>query len=177
VSTPCGGRLGTVTDGVDAIIDQWARERPDLDTTAMELFGRVYRISRLSGDAMERCYGRFGITRADFDVLATLRRSGDPFQLSPSRLAASLMLTTGGMTGRLDRLQRVGLVERTPDPVDRRALLVGLTERGRLLVDDAVAAGVAAQAAQLADLPPDRVAAAVDVLREVLASVQAHATH
>ncbi|PWW23907.1 hypothetical protein JD79_03084 [Geodermatophilus normandii] len=76
----------TDRDGVDEIVAQWARERPDLDTTAMAVFGRVYRTARLVGDAQERCYARFGITRADFDVLATLRRAGGP---TASRRAGS----------------------------------------------------------------------------------------
>lgn len=162
-------------DGVDAIVEQWATERPDLETSAMELFGRVYRLSRLSGDAMERTYGRFGLTRADFDVLATLRRSGPPFRLSPSRLAGSLMLTTGGMTGRLDRLERAGHVRREPDPNDRRSLLVSLTDAGRALIDEAVAAGLAVQHELLADLSPAQNRALRDALRGALASVEAHA--
>src|SRR3712207_3544760 len=86
-------------DGVDRILEQWARERPELDTQAMGVFGRVSRIAAIVNDAMERTYAQHGISRADFDVLATLRRSGEPFQLSPGALSSALMLTTGGMTG------------------------------------------------------------------------------
>lgn len=74
----------TPTDPVDAIIDQWAAVRPDLDTAAMEVFGRVFRLSRAMGDRMEKTYARLGISRGEFDVLATLRRSGDPYALSPA---------------------------------------------------------------------------------------------
>ena len=81
-------------DGVDRIVEQWARERPDLDTTAMAVFGRVYRLGRLSGDAVQREYAAYGLGRPEFDVLATLRRSGEP--LSPGRLAAAMMLSSGG---------------------------------------------------------------------------------
>ena len=163
-------------DGVDVIVEQWALERPDLDTAAMALFGRIYRTARLVGDVQERCYARFGITRADFDVLATLRRAGGPDGLSPGRLTDALMLTSGGMTSRLDRLERAGHLTRTPDPADRRALLVRLTDSGRALIDEAVGAGLAEQQRLLGDLSPARVRRLEDDLRDLLASVERHAT-
>jgi DNA-binding MarR family transcriptional regulator len=141
-------------DDVDRIVGQWAVQRPELVTEAMAVFGRVYRIARLVGDRQEVAYGAFGINRGEFDVLATLRRSGEPYQLSPTALCATMMLTSGGMTGRLDRLQRAGLITRTPDPADRRALLITLTDTGRTLVDEAVVAGLAAQREVLERLPP-----------------------
>lgn len=155
-------------DQVDRIVAQWARERPDLDTTAMAVFGRVFRLARLGGDEVEQVYGRFGIGRPDFDVLATLRRSGEPYELSPGALAASMMISSGGTTARLDRLERAGLVRRSPDPHDRRALVVGLTERGRTLVDEAVAAGVERQEELLARLPARKQAQLTALLRELL---------
>src|SRR4028119_1866228 len=106
-------------DGVDEIIGQWARERPDLETTAMAVFGRLNRTARLAGEAQERCYSRFGITRADFDVLATLRRAGGADGLSPGRLTGALMLSTGGMTSRLDRLEQAGPLAGPPEPARR----------------------------------------------------------
>src|SRR5690606_41181933 len=90
-------------DPVDAIIEQWATVRPDLDTAAMEVFGRMYRLTRAVGARMDKAYGAYGLARGEFDVLATLRRSGEPYTLSPRRLSETLMLTTGGMTGRLDK--------------------------------------------------------------------------
>jgi DNA-binding MarR family transcriptional regulator len=165
----------TDRDGVDEIIGQWARERPDLDTTAMAVFGRLYRTSRLVGDAQERCYARFGITRADFDVLATLRRAGGPDGLSPGRLTGALMLSTGGMTSRLDRLERAGHLVRTPDPADRRALLVKLTDAGRALVDEAVTAGLAEQQRLLGGMSPADVRRLDGLLRDLLASVEQRA--
>src|SRR4030095_755422 len=111
----------TAQDDVDRIVAQWAQERPDLGTEAMAVFGRIYRIARNVGDRQEHVYAQFGINRGEVDVLPTLRRSGEPYQLSPKALCAYMMLTSGGMTGRLDRLQRAGLVSRTPDPEDRRA--------------------------------------------------------
>jgi DNA-binding MarR family transcriptional regulator len=155
-------------DGVDRIIEQWGRERPDLDTTAMAIFGRVFRLARLAGDEMERAYAEHGIGRPEFDVLATLRRAGEPCQLSPGALAASMMLSTGGTTARLDRLEKAGLVQRSPDPQDRRGVLVRLTPRGRQVVDAAVGAGLERQQRLLAHLPAARQKQLGDLLRDVL---------
>lgn len=156
-------------DPVDAIIEQWGEVRPDLDTAAMEVFGRMHRISRAMGDRSEKVYGALGLGRGEFDVLATLRRSGEPFTLSPRQLSATLMLTTGGMTGRLDKLERAGLLRRSPDPHDRRGLRVTLTEEGLTLVDRAVGAGLAVQTEVLtAALAPERAALLADLLRELL---------
>jgi DNA-binding MarR family transcriptional regulator len=156
-------------DPVDAIIDQWARVRPELDTRAMEVFGRIHRLSRAIGDQLEQTYGQFGIARGEFDVLATLRRSGEPYTLSPRRLSETLMLTTGGMTGRLDKLERAGLLRRSPDPHDRRGLQVTLTEKGLHLIDEAAVAGLAVQTEALSALGEERGGQLADLLRELLA--------
>jgi DNA-binding MarR family transcriptional regulator len=158
-------------DGVDRILEQWARERPELDTQAMGVFGRVARIAAIVNDAMERTYAQHGISRADFDVLATLRRSGEPFQLSPGALSSTLMLTTGGMTGRLNRLEGAGLVTRSADLGDRRALVVTLTDRGRELIDVAVASGVESLQELLAEIPAGQRSRLSDLLRDLLAAV------
>ncbi|MDW4905844.1 MarR family transcriptional regulator [Streptomyces sp. ADMS] len=155
-------------DPVDAIIGQWAEVRPDLDTAAMEVFGRIYRLSRAMGDRTEKAYARFGIARGEFDVLATLRRAGEPYTLSPRQLSSTLMLTTGGMTGRLDKLERAGLVRRSPDPHDRRGLQVTLTEEGLSRVDGSVGAGLAVQTEALAALDSEQVGQLADLLRELL---------
>jgi DNA-binding MarR family transcriptional regulator len=156
------------SDAVDAITGQWNRERPELDTLAMAVFGRIYRLSRLMGDRTEKEYQRFGIGRGEFDVLATLRRAGAPYTLSPRQLSGTLMLTTGGMTGRLDKLERAGLLERAPDPHDRRGLKVTLTERGLGVIDESVGAGLALQQAALEGLGPEQAARLADLLRELL---------
>ncbi|GGV12277.1 MarR family transcriptional regulator [Streptomyces griseoflavus] len=155
-------------DPVDAIIEQWARVRPDLDTAGMEVFGRVFRLARAMGDRMEQAYGRYGISRGEFDVLATLRRAGEPYTLSPRQLSATLMLTTGGMTGRLDKLERAGLLRRSPDPHDRRGLQVTLTGEGLELIDRAVGAGLAEQTEALAALGGERAGQLSALLRELL---------
>ena len=159
-------------DGVDRIVEQWGRERPDLDTTAMAVLGRVYRLARLAGDEVERAYAGFGISRAEFDVLATLRRSGEPYQHSPGTLAASMMLSTGGTTARLDRLEKAGLVTRAPDPGDRRGVLVRLTRHGREIIDEAVTAGLARQQSLLAHLSPAARQQLGDLLRDVLSPLE-----
>lgn len=160
----------TTADAVDAITGQWNIERPDLGTLPMAVFGRIYRISRLMGDRMEKEYQRYGIGRGEFDVLATLRRSGAPYTLSPRQLSATLMLTTGGMTGRLDKLERAGLLERAPDPHDRRGLRVTLTGQGVAVIDQAVGAGLALQRAALDGLAPHQAEQLSDLLRLLLAS-------
>ncbi|MGW0826263.1 MarR family winged helix-turn-helix transcriptional regulator [Streptomyces sp. NPDC002845] len=160
-------------DPVDAIIEQWAVVRPDLDTTAMEVFGRVSRLSRAVGDRMEKAYARFGISRGEFDVLATLRRSDAPYTLSPRQLSATLMLTTGGMTGRLDKLERAGLLRRSPDPHDRRGLQVTLTDEGLHLTDEAVAAGLAVQTEALSHLTEEQAGQLADLLRRLVAGAGA----
>lgn len=160
----------TGADDVDRIVGQWAVERPDLQTDAMAVFGRVYRIARIVGARQEEAYGRFGINRGEFDVLATLRRSGEPYELTPTELCATMMLTSGGMTGRIDRLERRGLVRRAAHPSDRRALVVTLTPAGRRLVDEAVGAGLDAQREVLDRLPARKRTQLAGLLRELLAA-------
>jgi DNA-binding MarR family transcriptional regulator len=159
-------------DDVDRIVGQWAQERPELQTDAMAVFGRIYRLARIVGDQQERVYSVLGINRGEFDVLATLRRAGEPFQLSPKALSASLMLTTGGMTGRLDRLERAGLVTRSPDPADRRGLVITLTLRGREIIDEAVVAGLDAQREVLERLPETSRRRLSTLLRDLLAAAE-----
>ncbi|MCX5198241.1 MarR family transcriptional regulator [Streptomyces sp. NBC_00249] len=161
----------TDKDAVDAIIDQWYAVRPELDTAPMAVFGRIYRISKAMGDAMERAYSRYGISRGEFDVVATLRRSGIPYTLSPRQLSATLMLTTGGMTGRLDKLEKAGLLSRSPDPHDRRGLQVTITERGLGVIDEAVTAGLDVQRSALTGLAPEEVELLTELLRKLLAEV------
>jgi len=159
-------------DPVDAIVEQWAAVRPDLDTAAMEVFGRIFRLSRAMGDRMEKAYVPYGISRGEFDVLATLRRAGEPYTLSPRELSATLMLTTGGMTGRLDKLERAGLLRRSPDPHDRRGLQVTLTEKGLTLIDEAVGSGLTTQTAALSGLTPEQSTQLADLLRKLLTSTE-----
>ncbi|MEV8512107.1 MarR family transcriptional regulator [Dactylosporangium sp. NPDC051484] len=159
-------------DDVDRIVAQWARERPELRTEAMAVFGRIYRLARVIGDRQEKVCSELGINRGEFDVLAALRRAGEPFQLSPKSLSASLMLTTGGMTGRLDRLERAGLVTRSPDPDDRRGLVITLTARGREIIDEAVVAGLDVQREVFERLPEAARSQLASLLRDLLAATE-----
>ncbi|MCB5179129.1 MarR family winged helix-turn-helix transcriptional regulator [Streptomyces antimicrobicus] len=162
---------GTGHDAVDAIAAQWYAVRPELDTAPMAVFGRIYRIGRAMEERMERAYAPFGISRGEFDVIATLRRSGEPYTLSPRQLSATLMLTTGGMTGRLDKLEKAGLLCRQPDPHDRRGLRVTLTEHGLDVVDAAVVAGLQVQREALAGLSDEESAALAGLLRKLAEGV------
>lgn len=130
-------------DGVDLILEQWQRERPDLDTSPMAVIGRISRLAREIEQRLEPVYAADGLEPGWFDVLATLRRIGPPYRLRPTDFAATLMLTSSGATKRLDRLERAGLIARQPDPVDRRGILIGLTPKGRRLVDGTVVKHVA----------------------------------
>ncbi|HEX2144964.1 MAG TPA: MarR family transcriptional regulator [Glycomyces sp.] len=129
-------------DAVDRIIEQWHRELPDLPLESMAVFGRIHRISTKLGERLDRLYAQYGIARNEFDVLSAIRRSGEPFTLSPKEISATLMLSSGGLTGRLDKLEAAGFIERLPDPADRRGLKVRMTERGREAIEAAVRAGV-----------------------------------
>ncbi|MFE7742731.1 MarR family winged helix-turn-helix transcriptional regulator [Nocardia sp. NPDC057455] len=139
-------------DAVDAIVAQWERERPDLDLEAMAVVGRLSRLLVVAQREIEAVFGKHGLQRGEFDVLAALRRSGEPFELNPSALADTLMLSRAGMTGRLDRLESAGLVRRVPDAQDRRAVRVALTTAGRELVDAVVTEHTANEARMLSVL-------------------------
>lgn len=160
-------------DPVDRIVAQWAEERPDLQTRAMAVFGRIYRVADGMGRLQTAVYSRFGLSRGDFDVLATLRRSGPTHTLSPGDLAATLMLTSGGVTGRLNRLEARGLLRRSQDPQDRRGIRVTLTPEAVELIDQAVAAGLAEQRRVLDDALVDSDQEVLaDLLRAVLLAIE-----
>jgi DNA-binding MarR family transcriptional regulator len=122
-------------DGVDAMIEQWAREAPELDVSPIGIIGRISRLSRELEARLEPVYRAHGLEHGWHDVLATLRRAGPPYRLRASDFTRTLMITSSGATKRLDRLERAGLIERSPDPHDRRGTLIGLTARGRALID------------------------------------------
>lgn len=126
-------------DEIDNLLEQWRRERPDLDPAPMALVARLLRVARRVGRAVEAGLDAEGLQIGWFDVLSALRRAGEPHRLSPGQLAAALMLSTGGMTKRLDGMEQAALIRRIRDPRDRRALQIGLTTRGRALIDATVA--------------------------------------
>ena len=117
-------------DGVDVILEQWRRERPELDPSPIGVIGRISRLARELEQRLEAVYREHGLEPGWHDVLATLRRTGPPYQLRPTDFAGTLMLTSSGTTKRLDRLEQAGLITRAPDPEDRRGTLITLTEAG-----------------------------------------------
>jgi DNA-binding MarR family transcriptional regulator len=125
-------------DEIDRIVEQWNRERPDLDASPTHTLQRITRLSLLQGVSFARVFAPYGISFGEYLVLAALRRAGPPYRMNPTSLFNSVILSSGAMTNRLDRLEAMGLVERQPDPTDRRGRLVALTDRGRELVDAAV---------------------------------------
>ncbi|MDR6755365.1 DNA-binding MarR family transcriptional regulator [Mycoplana sp. BE70] len=141
-------------DHVDRILAQWNRERPDLDVGPMGVLGRFGRVRAHLSREIERVLAEHGLSGASFDVLATLRRSGAPYRLSPGDLLATAMVTSGTMTNRIDQLEKAGLVERVQNPQDGRSVLISLTSRGLALVDEAVTAHVENQHRLAAALSP-----------------------
>ncbi|MDR3436590.1 MarR family transcriptional regulator [Telmatospirillum sp.] len=126
--------------------EQWARERPDLDTGPMVLLGRLGEAALLiARDRLNPLFAEFGLQPGEFDVLATLRRSGTPYALTPTALYEAAMISSGSMTNRIDRLENAGLVERRSNPADKRGTLVALTTNGLALIDRAVEAHIANQ--------------------------------
>ena len=125
-------------DAVDRILAQWQRERPDLDCSPMGPIGRLKRCAMLLEPQVEVAFTRHELVRWEFDMLATLRRAGAPFILSPTQLFSTLMITSGTMTHRLKALEKRGFITRLPNPEDARSMLVALTPAGRERIDEAV---------------------------------------
>ena len=163
-------------DAVDEIAAQWRKLMPSLDIRPMATIGRLGRVCAVGERLIEATLAEFGLAIGDFDVLAALRRSGAPHQLTPSHLYRTLMLTSGAMTNRLDRLEERRLVQRIADPNDRRGVLVCLTETGMSLVDQAVEAHVENEARLLAALTRAEQTTLDGLLRKLLASMEAELT-
>jgi DNA-binding MarR family transcriptional regulator len=144
---------------VGRIQENWRRERPDLDVDPLGIIGRLHRLGILLTDELVAVYRAHGLTEGDFDVLATLRRQGEPYESVAGNLAESTMITSGGMTKRLDRLEGAGLVTRRASASDGRGRVVGLTDAGRQLIDEAFTAHVANEHSLLSGMPDsDRLA-------------------
>ncbi len=155
------------TDSIDRLIQSWAERDPRLDASPLAVVGRLLLCAAQLERAILAALQPFGLSFGDFDVLNTLRRRGDDEGTNPRELARSSLITSGAMTSRLDRLERAGLIERSPDPADRRGVLVRLTDPGERLAEQSLHAVLAADEAFLEPLSPrqrDSVAAALKQL-------------
>ncbi len=141
-------------DEVDRIVGAWARERPDLDVSPLQVLSRVSRLARHLDLARRAAFAEHGLDTWEFDVLSALRRAGAPYALSPGRLVAQTLVTSGTMTNRVDRLEQRGLVARSPDPADRRGVMVTLTPTGQAAVDAAMADLLERERSLLHELDP-----------------------
>jgi DNA-binding MarR family transcriptional regulator len=160
-------------DAVDAIIEEWRRERPDLDPSAKEVTGRIVRLASLFQHAYSDTFGPLDLNDGDYGVLAPLRRVGAPHELTPTELAKHRMMTSGGMTAALDRLERKGLVARVPNPTDRRGSLVRLTDSGLETIDEAMKQHVLTEQRLVAGLDEGERAQLTVLLRKLLRAVDA----
>jgi len=163
----------SVGDRIEGVRAEWALERPDLDTSPMEVIGRILRAERLATAPIRSVLAQYGLDRGGFDVLATLRRAGAPYRLTPTRLFQELVLTSGAVTHRVDALERAGLVERVGGQQDRRSTLVGLTAAGVAVVDGAMTAHMACEQAMIASLPDAERRALAALLKKLLIGLEA----
>jgi DNA-binding MarR family transcriptional regulator len=159
-------------DQIDEVLGRWRSSRPSIDTGPLEVTGRLSRIGPLLGRRQEAVFSRFGVNRGEVGALSALRVTGPPHRLSPTRLGRGLMLSSAGVTSRIDRLERRGLVRRLPDPDDRRGVIVELTDEGGRLVDEAVAAVAESDRQLLARLDADEIAQLQALLKKLLASLE-----
>ncbi|MEY9841829.1 MarR family winged helix-turn-helix transcriptional regulator [Streptomyces sp. 846.5] len=156
-------------DEVDRLVAAWRRERPDLDVEPLEVLSRISRLARHLDRARRTAFAEHSLEPWEFDVLTALRRAGSPYQLSPGQLLTQTLVTSGTMTNRIDRLAVKGLVQRLPDPGDRRGVLVRLTEAGRDLADEALAGLLAYERALLAELSTAQRGELAGLLRQLVA--------
>ncbi|MFI6736030.1 MarR family winged helix-turn-helix transcriptional regulator [Nonomuraea sp. NPDC050451] len=161
-------------DAVERIIEEWRRERPDLDLTAMGVFGRLAQVMRVLEPRVDRVLTERGLRQGEFDVLAALRRAGPPYTLIPSELSAVLMMSRAGMTNRLDRLEAAGLVERSLDPADRRSFHVRLTDEGLRIIDETLTEHAANLARLASPLTPEDAETLAAILRKLLEGPLGH---
>jgi DNA-binding MarR family transcriptional regulator len=157
-------------DEIDRIVTEWNRERPDLDVSPTHTLQRITRLGLLQGSSFARVFAPYGVSVGEYLVLAALRRAGPPYRMNPTALFNSVILSSGAMTNRLDGLETMGLVERLPDPDDRRGRLVALTDKGRELVDTAVVDHLENEQRLLGSLDPNERDQLAGLLRKLLLS-------
>lgn len=159
-------------DHVARIQGEWARERPDVDISPQGVIGRLHRLGLLLTERLCLVYARYGLSEGEFDVLAALRRAGEPFERAPGELAVHTMVTTGAMTKRIDRLERGGLVTRRRSAADGRGRVVALTPAGRDLIDRAFTEHMRNERTLLEGLTPREAAQLEELLTTWLAKVE-----
>ncbi|MCE9598412.1 MAG: MarR family transcriptional regulator [Spirochaetia bacterium] len=160
-------------DHVDMVRAQWEKERPDLDAEAIAIIGRVHRLSQIMfTDIHKPIFDEHGLIHPDFDVLAALLRSGSPYSKSPGELLSTLMITSGTMTNRMDRLETAGLVQRIADPEDRRGVLIKLTTKGKEVISRTLEDHVRAETAVLKALSEKERADFSRTLRKLLLTLE-----
>lgn len=164
----------TERDEVDLIVDEWAAARPDLDFSPLEVFSRLSRIAKRLDRVRANAFERSGLAAWEFDVLAVLRRSGEPYRLSPKILVQATMVSSGTMTNRIDRMVGRGLVSRLTDPNDGRGVLVEMTSQGRTLVDAAITRLTDAEDELLGGLTAAEQTRLGRMLRRLASSVDEH---
>jgi len=160
-------------DHIDRLRAQWAKELPDVDTEAMQIVGRARRITLALRRDIEAVFARHGLDAGEFDVVATLRRSGPPYRLRPTELYKLLMISSGGLTDRLARLEAQGLVRRAPSPDDGRSLIVELTEAGRARAEAALREDMAVELEMISGLTAGERAELARLLRNLALQVEA----
>jgi DNA-binding MarR family transcriptional regulator len=158
------------SDAIDGLVGQWNLERPDLDVSPTHVLQRITRLYLLQSASFAEVFGRFGMTFGEYEVLAALTRSGPPYRLKPGELVGALVLSSGAVTNRIDRVEAAGLVKRLPDPDDRRGTLVALTVKGRTVVNEAVRAHLANEERLLGALSSADRAQLTRLLRKLLLS-------
>ncbi len=168
-------QVSTTPDEVDRIVAAWQRERPDLDVAPLEVLSRVSRLARHLDRARSAAFAERDLETWEFDVLSALRRAGAPYELSPGQLVTQTLVTSGTMTNRVDRLTARGLVQRLPDPRDRRGVIVRLTRTGRRTVDDAFAGLLDRERALLGELDGRDREALASLLRRLVLPFDARA--
>jgi DNA-binding MarR family transcriptional regulator len=159
-------------DTTDRLLDSWDEARPDLRVGALQVTARLSRIGPHLARRQEAVFSQFGLNRGEVGALSALRTAGPPHRLSPTRLGKGLMLSSAGVTSRIDRLEAHGLVRRLPDPEDRRGVIIELTDRGLEVVDAAVAANSISERQLLERLDPEELALLEVLLRKVLAGLE-----
>lgn len=156
-----------MTDLIDDLIHAWRGERPDLDPSGLAVVGRIIHLGQRMQMGASQALQSTGLAYTDFDIIATLRRSGDPYALTPKQLREAVLLSSGAMTAAIDRLDRANLVRRRPSETDRRSLLVCLTEAGKTLAERAAALRFAEAQSWTGQLTPAEAQHLIDLLRKL----------